>query len=357
MPEQTNDKGLFAVASLALACNSTFNSLLFSLYGFYTLLVASITIIFSIALLVWSADKFVAGAASLARNFGMSPLLIGLTVVSLGTSAPEILVSVTAALVGASGIAIGNALGSNIANIGLVLGVTALISPLPIKSALARKELPILALVTLGAGLLLLDLNLNRIDAVLLLTGLCVTLYLFATYHPESSDIKLLEEEEEELPHLKTRFAIFWFSAGLLLLIISSKALVWAATGIAEQLGVSDLIIGLTIIAIGTSLPELAASVASVLKGHHDIALGNVIGSNIFNLLAVMSIPAAIAPYSVSTEVLWRDYGVMASLTALLILFCYFGIFRGRTININRTLGSLFVIIYGAYLTLLFVQS
>lgn len=321
------------------------------------MLVASTTIIFSIALLVWSADKFVEGAASLARNFGMSPLLIGLTVVSLGTSAPEILVSVTAALAGASGIAIGNAVGSNIANIGLVLGVTALISPLPIRSALARKELPILALVTLGAGLLLLDLNLNRTDAALLFTGLCLTLYFFATYHPENSTAQPFEKEEQEaLPHLKTGLAVFWFLVGLLLLIISSKALVWAATDIAQLLGVSDLIIGLTIIAIGTSLPELAASIASVLRGHHDIALGNVIGSNIFNLLAVMSLPAAIAPYSFSAEVLWRDYGVMASLTALLILFCYFGILRGRTIKINRMLGSLFVIIYGAYLALLFVQ-
>lgn len=321
------------------------------------MLVASLTIFFSIALLVWSADKFVDGAASLARNFGMSPLLIGLTVVSLGTSAPEILVSVTAALAGASGIAIGNAVGSNIANIGLVLGITALISPLPIKSVLARKELPILAIVTLGAGLLLLDLNLDRMDAVLLFSGLGITLYMLATYHPDSSDSKSLEEEEEELPHLKTGSAIFWFIAGLLLLIISSKALVWAATGIAQLLGVSDLIIGLTIIAIGTSLPELAASVASVLRGHHDIALGNVIGSNIFNLLAVMAIPAAIAPYTVSAEVLWRDYGLMAALTALLIVFCYFGILRGRSIHINRTLGGIFIIIYGAYLTLLFVQS
>jgi len=321
------------------------------------LLLASITIFFSIALLVWSADKFVGGAASLARNFGMSPLLIGLTVVSLGTSAPEILVSITAALVGASGIAIGNAVGSNIANIGLVLGVTALISPLPIKSALARKELPILALVTVGAGLLLVDLNLDWLDAALLLGGLCATLYLFATYHPESADRELLKEEEEELPHLKTGMAIFWFLAGLALLVISSKALVWAATDIAQLLGVSDLIIGLTIIAIGTSLPELAASIASVLKGHHDIALGNVIGSNIFNLLAVMSIPAAIAPYSFSPDVLWRDYGVMTMLTALLIAFCYFGILRRRSINISRTLGSVFVILYAAYLALLFVQS
>lgn len=321
------------------------------------MLVASITILFSIALLVWSADKFVNGSASLARNFGMSPLLIGLTVVSVGTSAPEILVSITAAMVGASGIAIGNAVGSNIANIGLVLGVTALIAPLPIKSALTRKELPILALVTLGAGLLLLDFSLSRLDGMLLLGGLCVTLYLFATYHPESSEIELIKEEEAELPHQKTSLAIFWFAVGLILLIVSSRALVWAATGIAQLLGISDLIIGLTIIAIGTSLPELAASIASVLKGHHDIALGNVIGSNIFNLLAVMSLPAIIAPYSFSELLLWRDYGLMTAFTALLILFCYIGISKGRTISIGRSLGALFFIAYLAYLTVLYIQS
>jgi len=324
------------------------------------LLVASLTIFFSIAVLVWSADKFVNGSASLARNFGMSPLLIGLTVVSLGTSAPEILVSLTAAMAGASGIAIGNAIGSNIANIGLVLGITALIAPLPVKSALTRKELPILALVTLGAGLLLINLNLSRLDGFLLLGGLCATLYLFATYYPKSNDKELIEEikeEEEELPHLTTGSAIFWFLAGLILLVVSSRFLVGAATDIALQLGVSDLIIGLTIIAIGTSLPELAASVASVLKGHHDIALGNVIGSNIFNLLAVMSLPAVIAPYSFSEQVVWRDYGVMTAFTVILILFCYFGILKGRTINIGRTLGSLFFIGYIGYMVLLYLQS
>jgi len=324
------------------------------------LLVASLTILFSIALLVWSADKFVNGSASLARNFGMSPLLIGLTVVSLGTSAPEILVSLTAAMVGASGIAIGNAVGSNIANIGLVLGVTALIAPLPVRSALTRKELPILALVTLGAGLLLFNLNLSRLDGFLLLGGLCITLYLFATYHPQSSDSELIEEiedEEEELPHLKTGLAIFWFAAGLVLLVVSSKALVWAATDIAQLLGVSDLLIGLTIIAIGTSLPELAASIASVLKGHHDIALGNVIGSNIFNLLAVMSLPAVIAPYAFSEQVLWRDYGVMTLFTAILILSCYIGINRKKTINISRPLGALFCAGYAGYLITLYIQA
>ena len=284
-------------------------------------------------------------------------MLIGLTVVSLGTSAPEILVSLTAALVGASGIAIGNAVGSNIANIGLVLGITLLVAPLPVRSALTRKELPILAVVTLGAGLLLLDLNLSRLDGSLLIGGLCVTLYLFATYHPKESDKELLIEEEEEIPHLKTGLAVFWFAVGLLLLIASSRSLVWAATDIAQLLGVSDLLIGLTIIAIGTSLPELAASIASVLKGHHDIALGNVIGSNIFNLLAVMSLPAAIAPYAFADQVLWRDYGLMSLFTGILITVCYFGFISKKPIKLGRTLGTLFSAGYAGYLILLYIQS
>ena len=162
------------------------------------LYLALFSIVVGIALLVWSADKFVIGASSLARNLGISPLLIGLTVVSLGTSAPEILVSITAASVGASGMAVGNAIGSNIANIGLVMGITALVSPLPVRAAIMRKELPILATVTLVAGALLLDLNLGRIDGAILLVGMVVTLFLFARLKPESDDAALIIEEEQE---------------------------------------------------------------------------------------------------------------------------------------------------------------
>lgn len=287
----------------------------------------------------------------------MSPLLIGLTVVSLGTSAPELLVSTTAAMVGASGIAIGNAVGSNIANIGLVLGVTALIVPLPIHSKLLRKELPILAVVTIIAGSLLIDSSLSRIDGILLITALVVTLYLFAKYQPSVGDSTLFVEEEEELPHFSTGASLFWFTLGLVLLIASSRLLVWAATFIAQQLGVSDLIIGLTIIAIGTSLPELAASVASALKGHHDIAIGNVIGSNIFNLLAVMSVPAMIHPYSFEQELVWRDYSLMSVLTGMLVIFCYGSIRSNKKIQIGRGKGAFFIVAYLSYLTLLFFQA
>lgn len=286
----------------------------------------------------------------------MSPLLIGLTVVSIGTSAPEILVSVTAALVGASGIAIGNALGSNIANIGLVLGITTLIIPLPVLSTLFRKELPILAVATIIAGALLLDLNLSRIDGLVLLALMGITLYLLVQYKPSEADAELIVEEEEELPHLTTRSAVFWLITGLLLLILSSRALVWAATFIAQQLGISDLIIGLTIVAIGTSLPELAATITSALKGHHEIAIGNIIGSNIFNLLLVMSLPAIIKPYQFDLVLIWRDYGVMFFLTALLVFFCYSSI-KGKKVQLGRASGILFCSCYLGYLALLYLQS
>jgi len=316
-----------------------------------------LAVILGIALLVWSADKFVAGAASLARNLGMSPLLIGLTVVAFGTSAPEILVSITAASLDEPGIAMGNAIGSNIANIGLVMGITALIAPMPVHASLTRKELPLLGLVTLLAGALLLDKNLGRIDGLILLACLVLTLYLLAKIKPAASDKALIVEEEQELPQLTTRTAIFWFSLGLLILILSSRLLVWAATEIALALGVSDLIIGLTIVAIGTSLPELAASVMSALRKHHDIAIGNVIGSNLFNLLAVMSLPGVISPYDFGPEVLWRDYGSMLVLTFLLIGLCYYSLFHPKQGRIGRSSGALFGLIYIGYLVLLYLQS
>lgn len=326
------------------------------------MLLAIIVIILGLAALIWSADKFVEGAASLAFNFGMSPLLIGLTIVSLGTSAPEILVSITAALSGSSGIAIGNAIGSNIANIGLVLGVTALASPLIIKGTLARKELPILAIVTLGAGLLLLDLELDKLDGLLLLSGLVITLYLLVHYKPSNSiadeaiNADILSEETD-IAGLSTGPALFWFLAGLIVLIISSKALVWAATGIAQILGISDLIIGLTIVAIGTSLPELAASIVSAKKGHHDMAIGNIVGSNIFNLLAVMAIPGIIQPYAFDILMLTRDYGLMAMLTIGLISISYISLWRKSEIRIGTIAGIIFCIAYVGYLTTLYWYS
>ncbi|GGK80731.1 calcium/sodium antiporter [Amphritea balenae] len=311
-----------------------------------------IALIIGFIILVWSADRFVIGAAASAKNFGMSPMLIGLTVVSFGTSAPEILVSAMAATTGAGGLAVGNALGSNIANIGLVLGITALIAPLPVKSKVLKQEVPLLLAITLLAGGVLYDLYLGGFDAILLLLSLIGCLFLFARFQRSASDDEIADEEEE-LPDLSTGKAIFWLLFGLTLLAGSSRLLVWGATEIASAMGISELIIGLTIVAIGTSLPELAASVASALKGHTDIALGNIVGSNIFNIAAVMAVPGFLAPVTLESVVLWRDYGVTFGLTALLAIFALLQ----RPPKINRAEGGLLVIAYAAYLGLLYNMS
>ncbi len=318
------------------------------------MLSAYLAIIVGLVVLVWSADRFVLGAAATARRFGMSPLLVGMTIVSLGTSAPEIFVSLTASLEGAGTLAIGNALGSNIANIGLVLGITALIAPLPIQSRMLKKEVPILLLVTVIAGLVLQDLSISFWDGVVMLGCLVVTLFWLFNESSEQGIGGLDEEESQEIEAMTKGKSIFWLIVGLVALMLSAKLLVWGAVDVARAFGISELVIGLTIVAIGTSLPELAASVTSALKGHHDIAIGNVIGSNIFNLLAVMPIPGLVAYTTVQPEALYRDYATMLLLTLGLIAFIY--IFR-RKGRVGRTAGSLLLLAYVSYLGLLLVQS
>jgi cation:H+ antiporter len=321
------------------------------------MLIAAATILVGFIVLVWSADLFVAGAASIAENMGMSPILIGLTIVSIGTSAPEILVSITAALSGAGELAIGNAIGSNIANIGLVLGVTLLVAPMSVHQNCMRQEMPTLLIVTVGCGLLLLDGELNRVDGTLMLSALL--LIMVQMVRGQSQDSTLLEEaNEEELPHLPPVRAWITFMVGLALLIASSRMLVWGAAEIAIALGVSQLVIGLTIVAVGTSLPELAATLASALRGHTEIAIGNVIGSNLFNLLAVMAIPGMIAPEILEPSVLTRDYSAMAGATFLLAVAIYLGRLRARAPSghsyLGRTVGTLLVTSYGLYYWLLY---
>lgn len=311
-----------------------------------------IALLLGFIILVWSADRFVIGAAGTAKNMGMSPMLIGLTVVSFGTSAPEILVSIMAATTGAGDLAVGNALGSNIANIGLVLGMTALIAPLPVRSKVLKQEIPLLLAITLLAGAVLYDLYLGHIDSIILCLSLVVCLYLFTRFQRNASDDEI-NDEEDELPELSTPWALFWLIAGLLLLAGSSRLLVWGATEIATTLGVSDLIIGLTIVAIGTSLPELAASVASALKGHTDIALGNIVGSNIFNIAAVMAVPGLLAPIELDPAVLWRDYGSMLGLTLLLVALAVYQ----RPPKISRVEGGILLTAYAGYLALLYNMS
>jgi len=318
------------------------------------MLTASLAIIVGLVVLVWSADRFVLGAAATARHLGMSPLLIGMTIVSLGTSAPEIFVSATASLDGAGILAIGNALGSNITNVGLVLGITALIAPLPILSRMLRKEIPILLLVTVIAGLVLQDLVLSFFDGIIMLVCLAITLYWLFNESSEQEIGGLDEEEVEAIEHTSTASSIMWLVVGLIALMISAKLLVWGAVEVARFYGISELIIGLTIVAIGTSLPELAASVASALKGHHDIAIGNVVGSNIFNLLAVMPIPGLVANTVISEDVLYRDYGAMLVITLLLIAFIYGFRRKGR---VGRSAGSVLLLAYVSYLSLLLFQA
>lgn len=306
-------------------------------------------VIAGLLLLVWSADRFVDGAAATARHFRMSPLLIGMLVVGFGTSAPEMVVSAISAFNGNPGIALGNAYGSNITNIALILGLTALLAPIAVHSQIVRKELPVLLAVTAVAAWQLWDGMLSRWDAVGLLT-LFALIMAWAVYQgmrgrPDALGIQV-EDELAENPPVPLARALGWLVLGLLVLVASSQLLVWGAVRIATLMGVSDLIIGLTVVAIGTSLPELASSLAAVRKNEHDIALGNVIGSNLFNTLAVVGIAGSIHPMQVEPEVMSRDIPVMAGLSVALVIFS-FG-FRGPG-RINRLEGGLLLAAYLAY--------
>jgi len=311
-------------------------------------LIASLAILAGLALLVWSADRFVEGSAAAAGHFGMPPLLIGMVVVGFGTSAPEMVVSALAASQGNPGLALGNAYGSNITNIGLILGITAVIAPIAVHSQVMRKELPILAQVTLAAAWLLFDGELSRLDA----TGLLVLFALVLGWSiwsgmRKTDDVFATEMDAELATHpMPIRNAMLWLVVGLVLLIISSRILVWGAVDLATRFGVSDLVIGLTIVAIGTSLPELASSIIAARKGEHDLALGNILGSNLFNTLAVVGIAGSIAPMAVANEVLIRDIPVMVGLTLALFVLGYG--FRGPG-RINRVEGVGLLAIFVGY--------
>ena len=301
-------------------------------------------------LLVWSAERFVLGASALARNLGVSPLIIGMTIMGFGTSAPEMLVSGMAAANGNPAIGIGNALGSNIANIALVIGATALIMPLAVSSRILRREYPVLFGVTFLAGLLLMDGELGRLDGAILVLGtvLLVTWLIWMGKRPHAAD-PLETEFDVEIPAGLSMFrAVFWALLGLVFLVLSSRLLVWGSVEIARDLGVSDLIIGLTIIAVGTSLPELAASVMSALKKEHDMAIGNIIGSNMFNLLAVLALPGLIQPSMLDPAVMQRDYPIVVALTFALFIMAYG--FKGKGC-VSRFEGGILLACFAAYMT------
>jgi cation:H+ antiporter len=278
-----------------------------------------------LVLLIWGADRFVHGAAATARNLGVAPLMIGLTVVAFATSAPEILVSVVAALQGEPGLAFGNAIGSNIVNIGLVLGMTALIRPIRLESATLRREMPALLAVSLLTVSLFLDTFLSRIDGIVMLTGLVIVMVWLARLGLRSAaNDPIAMDYDAEIPtDVAMPMAIVWIVVGLITLLIGAELLVDGAIGIAKMLGVSEVVIGITIVAFGTSLPELAVSLASALKGEYGLAIGNIVGSNIFNLLAVIGVAATIEPAALAPSVLSLHIFVMVAFTLVLFAMTY----------------------------------
>lgn len=306
--------------------------------------------IFGIFLLLYSADIFVDGASNTAKYFNMPPLLIGILIVGLGTSMPELVVSFVSAIDKTPGIAIGNAYGSNIANIALILGTTAIISPIYLNKSILKKELPILTLITLISFFQILDKNISRIDSAFLL----ILFFIFITWlcleeikssKNNTSDIK------KETINISLSKSIVFLILGFIFLIVSSKVLVWGAVKIATNLGVSDVIIGLTVVAIGTSLPELASSIIAAKKNEHDLVFGNVIGSNIFNTLACIGVAGSIMPFSISKDILYRDMGFLLFLTLSLFIIGYG--FKGRKGRVNRIEGAFLLVCYIAYTCIL----
>ncbi|MFV2032385.1 MAG: calcium/sodium antiporter [Gammaproteobacteria bacterium] len=305
-----------------------------------------------LVILVWSADHFVEGASALAKHLGVSSLIIGITIIGFGTSAPEILVSVISVLEQTPDIAIGNALGSNIANIGLILGITALITPVPIAKGLLSREFPLLLIATAVMIWFMYDGVLSRLDGGLLLLLLVAILWFIVRCHR-----RLAEQGKDDVPvaevahDMSFKAACSWVAVGLILLVGSSKMLVWGATNIAHALGISELIIGLTIVALGTSLPELAASIASLKKDEPDLAIGNVIGSNLFNSLAVIGIPSVITSFRIDASAVTRDLPVVTGLTLLLYAMSRFPI--SASLKLSRTKGFFLLacfVIYQLYL-------
>ncbi|MEE8339009.1 MAG: calcium/sodium antiporter [Xanthomonadales bacterium] len=320
------------------------------------MLIPTIQIIGGFVLLVWGADRLVAGASAAARNLGVSPLIIGLTIVAFGTSAPELVVSVIAALQGNPGLAVGNAIGSNIANIGLILGLTAIIYPLRVESEILKREYPLLMLIMIGSFIMAADLVYDRTEGWLMLTGLAALLIWMVRFGlRRGHEDPLAEDFAAEIPSdMPMPVAVMWLLVGLVILPLSSHFLVAGAVSIAQSLAVSDAVIGLTIVAFGTSLPELAAALTSALRKEDDLAIGTIIGSNMFNILGVLGIAAVIKPVHIEQLMLKQDFPVMFLLTVLLFFMAY-GI-RGPG-RISRKSGGLLLAIYGSYQVLVWITA
>ena len=320
---------------------------------------AVIAVLIGLAILVWSADIFIDGATTLANSLGVPSFLIGVVILGLGTSAPEMVVSVLAALEGSPELALGNAYGSNIMNIALVLGTTALISPIIIHKSIVKRDLPLLLAITLLAAWQLRDGQLSQSDGIILLLGLAAVLIFQIVMNLRSSrqEDKKIASKNNEHNENKDRQSVGIFRGlasliiGMSILILSSRAIVWGAVELATFWGLSELIIGLTVVAVGTSLPELVASLSAARKGEHDMALGNIIGSNIFNTLGVVGLAALIAPISADPIILSRDVLVMGLLTLLLVVLCVFAYIKKR--SFGRTSGAILLLFFIGYSILL----
>jgi len=301
-----------------------------------------------LVLLIWGADRFVHGAAATARNLGVAPLLIGLTIVAFATSAPEILVSVVASLEGQPGLAFGNAIGSNIVNIGLVLGCVSILRPIELRSATLRREMSALLAVTLLTVSLFLDAYLSRIDGFVMLTGLVIVVIWLTRLGVRSAPTDPIQGDyDAEIPKdVEMPRAVFWLVVGLVTLLIGAQLLVKGSIAVAEFFGVSDVVIGILLVAFGTSLPELAVSLVSALRGEYGLAIGNIVGSNIFNLLGVVGVAASIAPIGVQQTVLSLHIFVMVAFT--LVLFAMTYDYDGKS-ELSRIEGAALLAAFVAY--------
>lgn len=313
------------------------------------MLLPAVAVLAGLVLLVWSAERFVDGATATSARLGVSPLLIGMLVIGFGTSAPELVVSALASSQGNPGLALGNAYGSNIANMGLILGLVALISPLTVHSGVVRRELPVLAGVTLLSALLLWGGLISRLEASLLLVLLAAFIGVSIYLGLRNGGDPLSRDTEDSLAGhpMSLKVGILWTGIGLVLLVVSSRILVWGAVSIAEGFGVSDLVIGLTVVAVGTSLPELASSISALRRGEHDLVLGNVVGSNLFNTLGVVGLAAVIMPIETGSEVLLRDWSLMMAMTVMMAVFAMG--WRGREGCINRAEGAALLAMFLGY--------
>lgn len=318
-----------------------------------SLLTALIYLLVGFVLLVWSADRLVAGASALARNFGVSALVVGVTIVGFGTSAPEMVVSALASLEGNPSLAVGNALGSNIANIALILGLTGLVYPMTVERSTRKREFPLLAIVTVGTGVLMVNGYLSRLDGLILAAGLAVFLgaMIYRGKHSSQVDSSTQALMSEIASEMSTRSASIWTGVGLVVLPLSAQILVNGAIGLAGLMGVSEAVIGLTIVALGTSLPELAAAIASAIRREDDLCIGNILGSNLFNLLGVLGIAALIHPMVIERILIVRDLPVMALTFVMLAAMAYFA---GR---VGRLSSALLLVTYVVYQVMVFREA